>query len=147
MLYIMKRVLNILFYALGCGSLGLGIGAQIAGTDSRWLVMIPYITAGVFLFFAIMISSLILAHKNRQKNETVNLKKQDLILQVGQDYTVGKRDYVHSGQYQVLLTNENDKTVKIRVNDFVKDYQHNTTLILANGDTISARSANVILRQ
>ena len=143
----MKRILNILFYALACGALGLGIGARLADTNSNWLVMAPYIVAGGFLFCAIITTSLIITEKNRQKNETVNLKKQDIILQVGKTYTVGKRGEIHSGQYRVLATNENDKVIKIRLNDFVKDYQHNTTLVLANGDTISARSANAILRQ
>jgi|GEM_PF-6729390 len=143
----MKKVLNILFYAIACGALGLGIGAQVAGTDIRLLVVVPYMVAGVFYILAIIMSSLVIADARNKKNLTVNLQKKDLILQVGETYTVSKRGYVHSGQYQVLATNENDKTVNIRLNDFVKEYKHNTTLVLANGDTISARSSNVILRQ
>ena len=143
----MKRVFNILFYAIACGALGLGIGAQVAGTDMKLLMVVPYIVAGVFFVLAIIMSSLVVADNKTERNKNVTLQKKDIILQVGETYTVSKRGEIRGGQYQVLATNENDKTVNIRLNDYVKEYKHNTTLVLANGDTISARSSNVILRQ
>ena len=48
--------------------------------------------------------------------------------------------------YTVLATDENNRTFTLRVNNYVKEYSHNTSLILSEGDTISARSSNVILR-
>lgn len=143
----MKKVFNILFYAIACGALGLGIGAQVAGTDMKLLVIVPYIIAGIFYILGIIMSSLVIADAKNKRNIDITLQKKDIILQIGETYTVSKRGLIHAGKYQVLATNENDKSVNIRLNDFVKEYKHNTALVLANGDTISARSSNVILRQ
>ena len=139
----MKQFFHILFYVIASVALGLGIGSQVAQTSHQLLVMVPYIVAGVFYVLA-MIMSAALIHANKcQRNANVTLQKKDFILQVGQDYVVSK---LRPGEYQVLATDENDKTFNLRVNDYVKEYKHNTTLVLAEGDTVSARSANVILR-
>jgi hypothetical protein len=45
-----------------------------------------------------------------------------------------------------MATDEGNKAFNLRINDYVKEYKHNTTVVLAEGDTISARSGNVILR-
>ena len=142
----MKHFFNILFYVIASVALGLGIGSQVAQTNHELLMIIPYIVAGVFYVLAIIMSVTLIHSSKSKRNTNVTLQKKDIILQMGQDYTVNKRGKVRPGEYQVLATDENDKTFNLRVNDYVKEYKHNTTLVLAEGDTISARSANVILR-
>ena len=68
------------------------------------------------------------------------------VLQCGIEYVVKKRGTVRPGEYTLITTDESVKTFTIRVNDFVKEHAHNTNLILVEGDRISARSNNVILR-
>ncbi len=82
----------------------------------------------------------------KSKNLSISLQKNDLVLQSGIEYVVKKRGTVRPGEYVVLATDENSRSFTIRVNNYVKEYQHNTSLILSEGDTISARSSNVILR-
>ncbi len=142
----MKHFFNILFYVIASVALGLGIGSQVAQTNHELLMIIPYIVAGVFYVLAIIMSATLIHSSKSKRNTNVTLQKKDIILQMGQDYTVSKRGKVRPGEYQVLATDENDKTFNLRVNDYVKEYKHNTTLVLAEGDTISARSAKVILR-
>jgi len=84
--------------------------------------------------------------EKQRKNLSVNLQKNDIVLQAGIDYIVKKRGTVRPGEYTVLATDEKNKTFTLRVNDYVKEYSHNTALILSEGDRISARSSNVILR-
>ena len=141
----MKYVLNVIFYNLVGAGIGLAIGAYLGHLNQLW-VIIPAITAGVFFIAALITTTAIVKAERHARNANVTLQKKDIILQAGQNYTVGKRGKVRPGEYKVLATDENNKTFNLRVNDYVKEYQHNTTLILAEGDTISARSANVILR-
>ena len=141
----MKYVLNVIFYNLVGAGIGLAIGAYLGHLNQLW-VIIPAITAGVFFIAALITTTAIVKAERHARNANVTLQKKDIILQAGQNYTVGKRGKVRPGEYKVLATDENNKSFNLRVNDYVKEYQHNTTLILAEGDTISARSANVILR-
>ena len=142
----MKQFFHVLFYVIASVALGLGIGSQVAQTNYQLLIIVPYIVAGVFYVLAIIMSAVLIHSSKSKRNANVTLQKKDIILQMGQDYVVSKRAKIRPGEYQVLATDENDKTFNLRVNDYVKEYKHNTTLVLAEGDTISARSANVILR-
>ncbi|MCQ2382759.1 MAG: hypothetical protein MJ060_02870 [Clostridia bacterium] len=141
----MKYVLNVIFYNLVGAGIGLAIGAYLGHLNQLW-VIIPAITAGVFFIAALITTTAIVKAERHARNTNVTLQKKDIILQAGQNYTVGKRGKIRPGEYKVMTTDESNKSFNLRVNDYVKEYQHNTTLILAEGDTISARSANVILR-
>jgi len=141
----MKYVLNVIFYNLVGAGIGLAIGAYLGHLNQLW-VIIPAITAGVFFIAALITTTAIVKAERHARNANVTLQKKDIILQAGQNYTVGKRGKIRPGEYKVMTTDENNKSFNLRVNDYVKEYQHNTTLILTEGDTISARSANVILR-
>lgn len=141
----MKQIFNVIFYTLVGAGAGLAIGAYLGHLD-QLLIIIPAIVAGVALIAAITTTTLIVKAERAAKNASVTLQKHDIVLQTGTVYTVGKHGKVRPGEYKVLSANENDKTFNLRVNDYVKEYHHNTTLVLAEGDTISARSGNVILR-
>lgn len=141
----MKYVLNVIFYNLVGAGIGLAVGAYLGHLNQLW-VIIPAVLAGVFLIAALLTTMSIVKAERAAQNAGVTLKKKDIILQAGHEYTVGKHGKLRAGEYKVLATDENEKNFNLRVNDYVKEYHHNTTLILADGDTISPRSANVILR-
>lgn len=74
----------------------------------------------------------------------VTLKKGDIMLERGKEYKVGKD--LLAGKYAILTADENIEVVSMRIGGLVKDYKHFTSVMLTDGDTISAVSANVILR-
>lgn len=70
----------------------------------------------------------------------------DLVLQSGRTYKVTKTGKVLPGQYTVLAADESGDSFTLKVGGVVKEYHHQDTIVLADGDTISPRSGNVILR-
>ena len=150
----MMKFLKTLFLICACVTLGVvgGLlfakycGVGIASGDDRYLIIVAGIFGGVCLVLAITLAVVMARAEKQRKNLSVNLQKNDIVLQAGIDYIVKKRGTVRPGEYTVLATDEKNKTFTLRVNDYVKEYSHNTALILSEGDRISARSSNVILR-
>lgn len=150
----MMKFLKTLFLICACVSLGVfgGLlfvqysGVDITAGDNRYLIIVAGIFGGLCLLLTITLAIVMARAEKQRKNLSVNLQKNDVVLQAGVDYVVTKRGTVRPGEYTVLATDANNKTFTLRVNDYVKEYSHNTALILSDGDRISARSSNVILR-
>ena len=70
----------------------------------------------------------------------LSLKKGDIVLERGKEYKVGKD--LLAGKYTVLTGDENTEVVAMRIGD----YKHFSSIVLTDGDVISAVSANAILR-
>ncbi len=77
-------------------------------------------------------------------NAKLSLKKGDIVLERGKEYKVGKD--LLAGKYTVLTGDENTEVVAMRIGGIVKDYKHFSSIVLADGDVISAVSANAVLR-
>ncbi len=77
-------------------------------------------------------------------NVRVTLRKGDVMLQCGKEYKVGKD--LLAGKYTVLTADENIKEINIRIGGLVREYKHFSSIVLTEGDIISAVSANVVLR-
>ena len=79
----------------------------------------------------------------------VTHEKQDVVLQKDTTYTVAndKKAVLSAGSYLILSVDETVRAFNLRVNGLVREYQHNTKLVLTAGDTIAAVSGNVILRK
>lgn len=138
-----------LFLTLTCLAGGLAVGTYLADAnvmDNQLLILISGITAGVCCLLTIIFVVVVARIEKSRLNLKVSLQKKDIILQAGVEYVVKKHGTVRPGEYSVLATDENNKSFTVRVNDYVKEYTHNTTLILSAGDHISARSCNIILR-
>lgn len=76
----------------------------------------------------------------------VTLNNGDIILERGKEYTVGEKGDLLAGKYTILLADENISSVNMRIGGIVREYKHFTSVVLTEGDIISAVSANVILR-
>lgn len=74
----------------------------------------------------------------------VSLKKGDIMLERGKEYKVGKD--LLAGKYTILTGDDNIDSVNIRIGGLVKEYKHFSSVVLTDGDIISAVSANVVLR-
>ena len=74
----------------------------------------------------------------------MTLRKGDIMLERGKVYKVGND--LLAGKYTVLSGDENTSSINIRVGGLVRDYKHFSSIMLTDGDEISALSANVILR-
>lgn len=77
-------------------------------------------------------------------NAKLSLKKGDIVLERGKEYKVSKD--LLAGKYTVLTGDENTEVVAMRIGGIVKDYKHFSSIVLADGDVISAVSANAVLR-
>lgn len=126
-------------------ALGISMGGYI-GDVSLTLTLVCDIVACVFYVAAIITSSMIIRENRQRKSTEIAIQKRDFVLQMGVEYQVQQRGPLRPGAYKVLSTDENHPTFNLRLNNYVKACQHDTTIILAVGDTISARSGNVILR-
>ena len=149
----MVKFLKNLFLICGCVALGTVAGVLVAlhsgidfSGDNRYLIIVAGIFSGLCLILAITLAVVMARKEKSRRNLSVNLQKNDTVLQDGVEYVVSKRGTVRPGEYTILATDENNKSFTVRVNDYVQEYTHNTALILSDGDRISARSSNVILR-
>ena len=77
---------------------------------------------------------------------TITLNKGDIVLKLRQKRTVSKSGEILPGKYTILSANNSAPAFNIRIGGFVREYKHNTEIVLGEGDEISAVSHNVILR-
>ena len=82
--------------------------------------------------------------KNSDKDYTFQHK--DVLLARGTEYTVAKDSMIIPGKYQLFAGDERTKYVNMRLTGFVREYKSGSSVILAEGDKITALSHNVILR-
>lgn len=79
-------------------------------------------------------------------NVKVTLNVGDVLLERGKEYVCEKNSDVIPGKYTLLSTDENTKTFNMRIGGIVREYQHFSSVVLTEGDKISAVSHSVILR-
>lgn len=82
------------------------------------------------------------------QEETVNAtyKQNDFMLFQNTPVTVSTDGELKPGKYIILSTDESMQSFNIRIGIYVREYRHNQEIVLAEGDTVCAVSANVILR-
>ena len=80
-------------------------------------------------------------------NEKATFASGDIVLSKGTTYTAGtKRDELKPGKYTILTAAEGINGFNIRLNGFVREYKHNSAIILGEGDTICPVSTSIVLR-
>lgn len=82
--------------------------------------------------------------KEEEPNMTLN--REDIILRRGFKYVVSPNNKVHPGKYTLLSTEESITEFNIRRNDYVRSYEHNSNVVLAEGDELTSINIPVILR-
>ena len=89
----------------------------------------------------------------REENETaadgsvkITHRENDVILEKGVNYVVGKGGKVIPGKYTVLSAQEGTDRFNLRLGGLVREYQHASDIVLAEGETVCAVSQSVILR-
>jgi hypothetical protein len=76
----------------------------------------------------------------------VTLERQDIVLKRGFKYVVGANNKIKEGKYTLLTTEEAINEFNIRRNGYVRSYEHNSNVILTEGDEITSINISVILR-
>ena len=76
----------------------------------------------------------------------VSYGSDDVVLIQGQTEIVGVKNKVKPGKYACLSTADESAVFNIRVGAYVKEYKHNQSIVLAEGEEITAVNCNVILR-
>lgn len=79
-------------------------------------------------------------------NMNVSFGSDDVVLKQNTTEIVGKKNYVKPGKWVVLSTADETEKFNIRIGAYVKEYAHNQTIVLAEGEEVTAISCNVILR-
>jgi len=79
-------------------------------------------------------------------NVKVNMNKNDFLMECGKEYEVSKNGKLLPGKYTILSADENTECMNMRIGGLVRKYKHFSSIVLAEGDKISAVSHNVILR-
>ena len=79
-------------------------------------------------------------------NMNVSFGSDDVVLKQNTTEIVGRKNYVKPGKWVVLSTSGETEKFNIRVGAYVKEYSHNQTIVLAEGEEVTAISCNVILR-
>jgi len=72
--------------------------------------------------------------------------KEDIIVSKGQTIVAGKNKDIVIGKYTVLTTIDGVEAFNVRINGFVREITHNSTIILGEGDSICPVSHSIILR-
>ncbi len=76
----------------------------------------------------------------------VSFGSSDIVLKQNVTETVGKKNRVWAGKYTLLSTRDEDETFNLRIGKYVKEYKHNQTIVLSEGQEITAVNCDVILR-
>ena len=77
----------------------------------------------------------------------ISLTKGDWVLAPGNTYKVGVGDgMIKPGKYIILTSDETTAKFNIRVDGYVREYEHNQEIILADNSEITAVSHTIILR-
>ena len=76
----------------------------------------------------------------------VTHREGDIILEKGITYIVGEQNGILPGKYTVLSAQETTEAFNIRLGDFVREYKHDSGIVLAEGEKICPVSHSVILR-
>jgi len=70
----------------------------------------------------------------------------DVLLAPGKKYTATKTGKLQPGKYTVLSADGTAEKFNIRVSGFVREFEHNSKIVIAEGDAITAVSHTIILR-
>lgn len=83
---------------------------------------------------------------DKDGNATVSLSTTDLILNPNETVVVDRKGKLKPGKYTILASNEQETTFNIRIGTYVKEYSHNQSIILSEGQEVTAINCPVILR-
>ena len=87
-----------------------------------------------------------LAPQQTDGQSNASFAKQDIIVSKGQTLVAGKNNDIAIGKYTVLTTVDGVEAFNVRINGFVREIQHNTVIVLGEGDSICPVSHSIILR-
>lgn len=129
------------------------------------LSVVLLVVAAVLLAFAVAI--LVIAKKAKsapvQKEEKIKVvdgvryaeepsvkkvshREGDFVLAVGKTAKAEKDGELLPGQYTVLAGADGAEAFNVRVGGFVREFHHGDTIVLADGDEITAVSHTIVLR-
>ena len=83
---------------------------------------------------------------DEEGNATVSLSTKDIVLNPNETIVVDKKGKLKPGKYTILASNEKETTFNIRIGTYVKEYSHNQSIILSEGQEVTAVNCPIILR-
>jgi len=79
-------------------------------------------------------------------NMNLSFGKEDIILKQNQTEIVGVKNKIKPGKYTLLSSQDDKSEFNIRVGTYVNEYKHNQSIVLSEGQEITAVNCSVILR-
>ena len=76
----------------------------------------------------------------------VTHNESDLILKKGKTFKAEKNGALMPGKYTVLSSSDGADSFNIRAGGFVREYKHGDSIVIAEGDEVTAVSHTVVLR-
>ena len=70
----------------------------------------------------------------------------DVVLKAGKNYKAEKNGFLMPGKYTVLSASDGADSFNIRAGGFVREYKHGDSIVIAEGDEVTAVSHTVVLR-
>ncbi len=100
---------------------------------------------GIAIVLAIVIICFF-TKKKKENNKELTIEKNDLILNVNNEYICGKEG-LKQGKYTIIVASENVEYVNIKISGFVREYKNGSDLVISEKDVIVPVSHNIILRK
>ncbi len=79
-------------------------------------------------------------------NMNISLSQKDIVLNPNDTQIVGIKNKVKPGKYVLLSTKGEEESFNVRIGDYVKEYHHNQSVVLGEGQEITAINTSIILR-
>ncbi len=76
----------------------------------------------------------------------VSLSQKDLLLEMNKTEFVGAKNRIKPGKYTLLSTRDKEETFNIRMGNYVNEFHHAQSIVLVEGQEITAVNCSVILR-
>ena len=83
---------------------------------------------------------------DEQGNMNISYSSKDILIAQKKTESVGIKNKVKPGKYNILSTTGEEDSFNIRLNGYVKEYKHNQKIVLAEGDEITPVNNSIILR-
>ena len=85
-------------------------------------------------------------YDHKSVDDDFTYKHKDIFLERGKEYTVAKGGTIIPGKYQLFAGDERTKYINMRLTGFVREYKSGSSVVLGEGDKITAISHSAILR-
>lgn len=83
---------------------------------------------------------------DKQGDMHLSFGKGDKVLKQGVTYVAEQKGELLPGKYTILSVHQDEEAFNVRIGTYVKEYKHGQDVVIADGQTITPVSTDIILR-